>query len=375
MTEDTMTDEHESAFTDELATSLRATAALTPRTADPYGPLAPAIARDRRRRTGIGASLAVVAVLGAAVGIGSAVGRGGPASAQPLEAAAGTSTTAPPTTPTTPATSPASPATPPTSKSLPPTLSKPTAQETMLGWPTDFSLFPGYTTAKAQAEPTVNAMIHAYGKQVGQGTHNVLDELVGSFKLCGYPLTSYTFTLRWAGQLPHSGGDGAAVVDITHNGATYRMAGFDSYKGVWLQLPTAVTADQAARVEAVPLPELDQPAQAFYAAVVAAPGSKVTISGEARRIVMPDSTPSTTPFTDTATVGPSGVVEVKLTGRADNGELPYPTITTVSILRPDGSTGTVPLVGGTSTEQEQSARQLLPADTTCPGLHTVTPGS
>ena len=41
-----------------------------------------AIARNRRRRTGIGASLAVVAVLGAAIGIGDAVGRGGPASEQ-----------------------------------------------------------------------------------------------------------------------------------------------------------------------------------------------------------------------------------------------------------------------------------------------------
>lgn len=93
-----MTDEHESAFTDELAGSLRATTALSPRSADPYGPLGPAIARDRRRRTTLGASLAVVAVLGAAVGIGSAVGRGGsgPASA----AAAGGPTHSPLAPPT-----------------------------------------------------------------------------------------------------------------------------------------------------------------------------------------------------------------------------------------------------------------------------------
>ena len=75
-----MIDDHENDFTDELATSLRDTAALTPCTADPYGPLGPAIARDRKRRTTIGASLAVVAVVGGAVGIGSAVGRGGSAS-------------------------------------------------------------------------------------------------------------------------------------------------------------------------------------------------------------------------------------------------------------------------------------------------------
>lgn len=362
-----MTDEHESAFTDELATSLHAAAALTPRSADPYGPLGPAITRDRRKRTTIGASLTVVAVLGAAVGIGSALGHGGPGSNQPLAAAAGTSTTAPPSTPTTnPATHPA----PPTARTSPPPSLKTTGQAMMLGWPTDFSLFPGYKTAKSQAEPTVNAMIHAYGKQVDESTRNVLDELVGSFGLCGYPLSSYTFTLRWAGNPVHSGGDGAVVVDISRGGATYRMFGTDSYKGVWLQLPTAITADQAAHVEAVPLPELDSAAQVFYGVVVAAPGSKVTISGTESHML---NQTSTSFQTDPVTVGPSGVAEVKLTSRGDHGEMPYPTIATVRVVRPDGTIEPAPLVGGTTAAQEQSARQLLPANTTCPGLHPETP--
>lgn len=364
-----MTDEHESAFTDELATSLHAAAALTPRTADPYGPLGPAIARDRRRRTTIAASLAVVAVLGAAAGIGGAVGHGGPASGQSAPAAAGTPTTAAPSTATK---NHESLTTPPATDSSPPRVSTTDPLPMMLGWPSDYSLDPGYQTSKSQAEPTVEAMIHTYGKQVDDGTRNVLDELVGSFQLCGYPLTSYTFTLRWAGDLPHLGSDGAAVVDIAHAGTTYRMAGYGSAKGVWLQLPTAITADQATRVETVPLPKIDSSTQEFYVAVVAAPGSKVTISGIERH----DLDHTTTSFqTDTVTVGASGAVEVKLTSRGARGDIPYPTIASVRIVRPDGTVGPAPLVGGDNTVQEQSARQLLPATTTCPGIRPETPQS
>lgn len=377
-----MTDDHESVFTDELAASLRATAASAPRTTDPYGPLGPAIARDRRRRTTLGASLAVVAVLGAAAGISSELGRGGPASDRTVGAAAGTSTSpatnvAAPAVPSTPAT-PNTPATPtaptaPTTKASPPGSLSTTSRVTMLGWPTDYSLFSGYATSKAQAGPTVNAMIHAYGKQVDESTRNVLLNLVGSFNLCGYPLSSYTFTLLWAGDLAHAGGGGGAVVvDVSHGGATYRMVGSDSYKGVWLQLPTAIDAGEASHVEAAPLPELDQPAQTFYATVVAAPGSKVTISGTKRDAF--DAPP--TPFhTNTATVGASGVVEVKLTSPDINHYVPYPTITAVTIVRPDGTTAMAPLVGGTSPAQEQAARELLPANTTCPGLTSETPHS
>ncbi|MEY9928063.1 hypothetical protein ABH926_002697 [Catenulispora sp. GP43] len=385
MTEDNMTDDHESsladehegALADELADSLRAAAALTPRSADPYGPLGPAIARDRRRRATLGASLAVVAVLGAAVGIGSAVGRGGsagPASA----AAAGSTTTSPFAPPTNPATNPATdpvthsaPAAPPTTASTttstPPPLTFTTSQAMMFGWPTDYSLFPGYQTSTAQAKPAVDAMIHAYGKPVSDGTRDVLDNLVGSFKLCGYPLSSYTFKLQWAGDLAHAGGDGAVVVDVSHGGAVYRMFGSGSYKGVWLQLPETVDASEAAHVEAAPLAELDSPAQVFYAVVVAAPGSKVTVAGTKTNAKVYG---SPVPFqADPVTVGASGLVEVKLTTRdAANGFLAYPDITSVTIVRPDGTTASAPLLGGTSDAQEQAARELLPATTTCPGM-------
>ena len=372
-----MTDEHESAFTDELAGSLRAAAALSPRSADPYGPLGPAIARDRRRRTTLGASLAVVAVLGAAVGIGSAVGRGGsgPASA----AAAGGPTHSPLAPPTNPATSPATspvthdsaPTTPPSSPSAttssPPSSSSTTGQAMMFGWPTDYALFPGYQTSTAQAKPTVDAMIHAYGKPVGDGTRDVLDNLVGSFKLCGYTLSSYTFKIEWAGNLAHSGGDGAAVIDVSHGGAVYRMFGSDSYKGIWLELPETIDASEATHPEAAPLAELDSPAQVFYAPVVAAPGSKVTVAGTKTTDIVNG---TTEPFqSDQVTVGSSGVVEVKLTTRdPKTGFLAYPNITSVTIVRPDGTTATVPLLGGTSDAQEQAARELLPANTTCPGM-------
>lgn len=371
-----MNDDHEDVFTDELATSLRATAASTPRSADPYGPLDKAIARDRkRRRTGLGASLAVVAVLGCGIGISSQVGHGGSAPAQSPAAAAGPYTT--PTAPATSATSsPAKTATTPTSSmSAPPPVALTTAQAMMFGWPSDYSLFPGYSSSKAAAGPTVDAMIHAYGKPVGEGTRNVLTELVGSFKLCGYSLNSYTFSLRWAGDLAHSGGTGATVVDVSHQGATFRMVGYDTYKGIWLQLPTALDASEAPHAEAVGQPELDQPAQVFYATVWAAPGSKVTVTATTNdSIINPGQGKTTSQTYSPVTVGASGVAEVKLTTRdPHNGYLPYPTITGVSVTRPDGTTATAPLVGNTSAAEEQSARSLLPANTSCPGVHPETP--
>jgi hypothetical protein len=369
MTEDFMIDEHDSALTDELATSLHATAALTPRTADPYGPLGTAIARDRRRRTTIGASLAVVAVVGAAVGISGEVNHRGPAS-DPTPGAAAAVVAGTTNSPVAPPTSPVTHGAAPKTQLPPPILSMSTSQAMMLGWPTDYSLFPGYATSKSEAVPTVDAVIHAYGKQVDEGTRNVLVNLVGSFKLCGFQLNSYDFTLRWAGGLAHSGGQGAVVVDVSHGGATYRMVGFDSYKGVWLQLPGTVDASEAAHVEAAPLPELDQPAQTIYEPVVAAPGSKVTISGTETNGPGTGSTPF---HTDTVTVGSSGVVEVKLTGHDGEGLVPFPTVTAVTIVRPDGTTASAPLLGATTAAHEQTARELLPANTTCPGLTPETP--
>jgi hypothetical protein len=374
MTEENMIDEHEGALTEELAGSLRAAAALTPRSADPYGPLGPAIARSRRRRTAVGASLAVVAVVGAAVGIGSAMGRGDRAAAG-VSAAAGGKTPKPFAPPARTATSPAT--SPVTHPAAPGTYSAPsrptwtTGPQMMAGWPADYSLFPGFQASTAAAKPTVDAMIHAYGKPVGDGTRTVLDNLVGSFKLCGYSLSSYTFKLEWAGDLAHSGGNGAAVVDVSHGGAVYRMVGWDSYKGIWLQLPAVVDANEAAHAEAVGQAELDQPAQVVYAVVVAAPGSKVTVKGTLSTRAL-DGTQ--TPFqADPVTVGASGVAEVKLAGGESDSFLAYPTITSTTIVRPDGTTASVPVLGGSSAAQEQAARELLPANTTCPGPHPATP--
>lgn len=366
-----MNDEHEDVFTDELATSLRATAASAPRSADPYGPLGKAIASDRRRRrAGIGASLAVVAVVGGAIGIGSEVGRGSSASAQ--SPAAGTYTATPAAPATSPPSSPAKAAVPPASStSTPPPAPTTTDQEMMFGWPADYSLFSGYLSSKAAAGPTVDAMIHAYGRPVSGGTRNVLVNLVGSFKLCGYSLDSYTFSLRWAGNLAHSGGSGTAIVDVSHQGATFRMVGTDSYKGVWLQLPAAVDATEAPSTEAVAQPELDQPAQVFYATVWAAPGSKVTVTATTPATF--GSTQTTAKTYSPVTVGASGVTEVELTTRGANGYLPYPTITGVTVVRPDGTTATAPLLGNTTPADESAARSLLPANTTCPGVHPETP--
>ena len=371
-----MSDELDNDFTDELATSLRAAAAETPQTTDPYGPVGVAVSRDRRRRTAIGASLAVVAVLGAAIGIGDEVGRGSSASVQSSGVAPGSArtptATPPPAAPTpsaTPSTSTAKAGDPPTPQGSPSWSRPSTSQMMMLGWPSDFSLFPGYKTATTEAVPTVNAIVHTYGKPVGQGTRNVLDNLVGSFKLCGYSLSSYTFTLRWAGDLAHSGGNGAALVDVSHGGATYRMFGLDTYKGVWLMLPTTIDTTTAAHTDAAPLAELDQPAQEFYEPVVAAPGSKVTVSG-----TKTDGFGPPTPFqSDTVTVGASGVAEVELKTTGPQGGVMYPTITEVRIVRPDGTTATAPLLGGTSAAQEQSARELLPANTVCPGMTPEVP--
>lgn len=370
-----MSDELDNDFADELATSLRAAAAETPQTADPYGPVGIAVSRDRKRRTAIGASLAVVAVLGAAIGIGDEVGRGSSASVQSSGVAPGSDRTptakptpAAPTPSATPSTSTAKAGDPPTPQtSSPPSM--PSASPMMLGWPTDFSLFPGYRGATTEAVPTVNAIVDAYGKPVDQGTRNVLDNLVGTFKLCGYSLSSYTFTLRWAGDLAHSGGNGAALLDVSHGGATYRMFGFDTFKGVWLMLPATVEATTAAHTDAAPLAELDQPAQVFYEPVVAAPGSKVTVSGTKSDGINPP-----TPFqADTVTVGASGVAEVNLKTPGPGGDVMYPTITEVRIVRPDGTTATAPLLGGTSAAQEQSARELLPANTVCPGMTPEVP--
>lgn len=95
----------------------------------------------------------------------------------------------------------------------------------------------------------------------------------------------------------------------------------------------------------------------------------MTVAGTKR-----DTFDAPTPFqTSTVTVGSSGVVEVKLTSPDLNHYLAYPTITAVTIIRPDGTTTAAPLVGGTSPAQEQAARELLPADTTCPGVTPETP--
>jgi hypothetical protein len=213
------------------------------------------------------------------------------------------------------------------------------------GWPV---YYPASSTFAA-SQSTVNAMTQAFGKQVDDGTRKVVLAMVDSFHVCGYSLDSYTFKLRWVGDLAHSGGHGAAVVDITHGGDTYRMVGYDTYKGVQLGLPFQLTGDTVTRVEAATW-ELDQQAQIYYELVVAAPGSKVAVSAG-----------SAAPTT--VTVGPSGVAEVEFADSKVNNSFPLPA-TTDMVTRPDGSTAAVPQVIYTK-EVAKAARQLLPADTSC----------
>lgn len=344
---------------DEVSAGLRARAAMTPRSADPFGPVGAAVAADRRRRTIYGASLAAVAVMGVSLtvgrlGLGLGEGAGNARVAQGQQAmlepgALQGSTTGGPASPPTPATSRrTSSQTSPTTAASSGNVSD-RSMPKVPGWPLNYPASSTFTAS----EPTVNAMITAYGQPVDDGARHVLLNLVDSFHVCGYNLSSYTFKLRWAGDLAHSGGHGAVVVDITRGGATFRMMGYDTYKGVQLDPPFQLTGDEAARFE-VADGEFDEPAQTAYEIVTAAPGSKVGVS------VQPSSASP-----PTVTVGPSGVVEVQTYVLTPGGMYQPALVTAIMVTRPDGSTASVPRPSF-SEAAEKAARQLLPSSSICP---------
>ena len=331
----------------ELSAGLRAQAAMTPRSADPFGPVRTAIAADRRRRTVLGASVAAVVAVagGAAVAGGLGLGNGRAAHNQratvlPGDGTSSSSKTGTPTVATT---------TPPTGSSSTPPSSATTTSTAFAdrpGWPL---LYPTSSTFGA-SQPTVNAMIHAYGKPVDDGSRTVLLNMIDSFHVCGYDLGSYTFKLQWAGDLAHSGGHGAAAIDITRGGATYRMVGYDTYKGVLLALPIPVTGAEASHPEVTDY-EFDQPNQTDYQLVTAEPGSKVVVSVASAPL-------------PAVTAGPSGVVEVQTAVLQHGEQYSPPQVTGITITRPDGSTVSAPQPAFTR-DAEQTARHLLPSDTQC----------
>lgn len=322
-----MNDDNEyDSFLNDLAASLRATAASAPRSPDPFGGVRTAIGRARRRRTAGGAAVAVLAVSGAAIGL---AGQFGPA--RPVSIGAGQTPTG-----RQHSTSPA-----PSTPSIPSSQSGSTSVPLPPAWPNEY---PNNSRTLGTAMPVVNAMITASGKKVSADNRAALTSIVEAFAACGYPLNDYQFKLLWAGNLQHSGHPGAVLVDVTRDGTTYRTGAFGSYKGVYVDLPVRVQGNEIGRVEGVDDWEFDLAAQTSYEAVIAAPGSQVVVTTTAGRL-------------PAATVGASGVVEIAVP------HLTYQ-VPGITVTRPDGSTGAVPAPHDDAAGR-LDAWKLLPADTAC----------
>jgi hypothetical protein len=312
-------------FLEDLTASLKARAASAPRSADPFGGMREAVGRSRRRRAAGGAAVAVLAASWVGISLAQRYGpddpsAGGPPKSQQQPTAAG---------------SPDAPDSEPSSGYSAP----PTSQPSMLppAWPFDYPI----SSSFAASAPTADAMIHAFGKPVSADDRRALLNLVDSFKVCGYPLGSYRFTLLWAGDVPHNGGRGGVLVDVARGGVTFRMGAFNSNKGVYVEPPVRVPAAGVGHPEGDTY-AFDEAKQIGYEVVFAAPGSTVTVLKTGASVDIP--------------VGAAGMAEVPSTPGKD---------LTISVHRPDGTGVSLPVPDPDSRAQRLDAWTLLPAGTSC----------
>lgn len=320
-----------------------------PTTGDPFAGLEESLARDRRHRQVMAAG-AMTAAVGLAAGALAGSGALSAKPHRPTASGSGPIGSASPTTTPTP-TLPGEPVPTPTGPFPWPTWTDSDYAGWMPGWPL---LFP-HTGSAAAADAATEQLVAAYGKPVDAPSRAVVKEVMMAFTSCGYPLGQYTFKLMWVGDMLHSGDKGGAVLTVTLHSISYRMVAYNTYKGFLIEPAVQIDANEAAKTDSLGRVEANSGDPSFYSPVWAEPGSRVRETYDGR------------PFT--ATVGPTGVAELKLAGQSviyPGKKVPAWPAQAV-ITHPDGSTSTVKVGSDGTDNTPDTSRVLLPPTSTCPG--------